>query len=293
MISLVVSTIGRTTQLDTFLASLDAQTCRDFEVVIVDQNLDDRILPVLARHSKLMIRHIRSERGLSRGRNCGMELVTGDIVATPDDDCWYPPALLDSVKNWFASHLDVQGLLTAVRDEDDHLQGPRRRSASACQCDRISIWYCGISFNAFLRREVVQSVGKFDECLGVGSHTIFQSGEETDYFLRALASGYQIWYDPELHVHHPNLRELKKMLRQAYPYALGTGYVLRKHQYPLSQICGPFFLYPFLAAAVALCRLEIGVAAVRVLRGVDQLVGFARVRHPHSHQSVSCLPGGA
>lgn len=235
--------------------------------------------------------HIRSARGLSKGRNCGLTIARGEILATPDDDCWYPPELLGAVQQWFSTHPDFHGLSTSVRDETGQLQGPRRRGMTGCECDRHSIWHYGISFNSFLRRQVIDAVGSFDESLGVGADTIYQSGEETDYFLRGLACGYRFWYRPELSVYHPSLREIQRILRQAYPYALGTGYVLRKHGYSVFNLCKDFLLYSFAGAAVAFCRMNLGVARVRTRRGMGQLVGFLRSAKASRNSRQARLPG--
>ena len=40
---------------------------------------------------------LRSARGLSRARNAGLAHVEADLVAFPDDDCVYPPGLLERV----------------------------------------------------------------------------------------------------------------------------------------------------------------------------------------------------
>src|SRR5271166_3162469 len=104
MVSLIVATVNRVAELDRLLTSLDRQTYKEFEVIVVDQNPNDRLVPLLAKHPRLSIKHLRCERGLSRARNAGLQVAKGEIVAIPDDDCWYPDRLLESVTAWFASH---------------------------------------------------------------------------------------------------------------------------------------------------------------------------------------------
>src|SRR4051794_25382327 len=118
MISLVVATINRVTELDRLFCSLDRQTCTNFEVIVVDQNHDRRLLPVVAAHPRLAIKHLRSERGLSRARNVGLRFATGNLIAIPDDDCWYPEELVEQIEAWFASHPRYGLLSTRVLSED-------------------------------------------------------------------------------------------------------------------------------------------------------------------------------
>ena len=90
---LVVATVGRTDELGRLLDSLAAQDYERLRVVVVDQNDDERLAPILAGRA-LQLEHVRSVRGLSRARNAGLRLIEGDVVAFPDDDCTYPHGLL-------------------------------------------------------------------------------------------------------------------------------------------------------------------------------------------------------
>ena len=42
--SLILATVDRVTELERFLERLDRQTFRDFELFVVDQNTDDRLV---------------------------------------------------------------------------------------------------------------------------------------------------------------------------------------------------------------------------------------------------------
>ena len=60
-VSLIVATRGRTEELKRLLDSLLVQTYQVFEVIIVDQNEDDRLVSLVLQFAgRLTIRHVRS-----------------------------------------------------------------------------------------------------------------------------------------------------------------------------------------------------------------------------------------
>ena len=99
--SLVVSTRNRMPELSKFLRHLDKQTFHDFELLLVDQNSETSVPELLKPHSFLRHYFHSDERGASRGRNVVLQIAQGEILAVPDDDCWYSPDLLQSVIEWF------------------------------------------------------------------------------------------------------------------------------------------------------------------------------------------------
>lgn len=231
--SLVLATVGRTDELARFLDSLRAQSHTDCELIVVDQNPDDRLLPVLREYDgKISLKHTRSVRGLSRARNVGIKLADGDIVAFPDDDCWYPMDLLERVAQFFDGHPEYDGLSgRPALPTGESYQG---WDDMPSQVTRTNVWQKGMSLAIFLKRSVVVATGKFDETLGVGSGTPWGSGEETDYLLSSLEKGFGIYYQPSILVFHPPLRRGygREERRKAITYGRGMGRVLRKHYSP-------------------------------------------------------------
>jgi glycosyltransferase involved in cell wall biosynthesis len=276
VISLIVATIHRVDELDRLLVSLEQQTTSDFEVIVVDQNPDDRVVRLLEAHHRLAIRHLRSARGLSRARNVGLSAACGELIAIPDDDCWYPPELLAAVAAWFDAHPRFGLLGTMVRTADNQPSGPRSPAAS-CRCTKSNVWSCAVSTALFMRRTVTDAVGGFNEDIGVGAASPYQSGEETDYVLRAFEHGFEMWYEPSLTVHHPPLDSITRLRKNTYPFALGTGRVLRKHRYPLHEV-GAHLARSFGGVAVSLCRGELNRAVVYALRGAGQFAGYISSR---------------
>jgi glycosyltransferase involved in cell wall biosynthesis len=231
-LSLIVATLGREAELARCLASLAVQSSRDFEVVVVDQNADDRVAALLDRDRvPFRLTHVHSSPGLSRARNVGLQLAGGSIVGFPDDDCWYDADIVARVLNFFAEQPGAHGLSGGGAAGAGG--APRARFArSERWITPARVWTQGMSSAIFLRYELVAAVGAFDEALGVGSGTPWPAAEETDYLLRAIAKGARIWYDPCFTVHHPgNPGQSSQRIRdRGRRYGRAMGYVLAKHR---------------------------------------------------------------
>jgi O-antigen/teichoic acid export membrane protein/glycosyltransferase involved in cell wall biosynthesis len=229
--SLVVATLGRLETLERAMESFAAQRFQRFEVIVVDQNADERLAPVIARfRSRLRCVHLRTTPGLSRARNLGIAAATGEIVAFPDDDCWYPEDLLERIDGWFREHLDYSLLSICARDEDgDEVSSrwPRR----SCQLDRGSALRSCSSICLFVSRKSAIAMEGFDPKMGLGSGTPFGSAEDLDLALRILAQGGRGWFEQSIWAGHPAREATTASRSRALDYGRGFGYLLRKHRY--------------------------------------------------------------
>jgi len=267
-----VATVNRVIELERLLASLDRQSCKEFEVVVVDQNPDDRLLPLLQSHESLAIRHLRCSPGGSHARNVGLRVASGDIIAFPDDDCWYPDNLLTSVVAWFDSHPECSGLLATLRERDGRPVGPRWPAALRV-CTKEDIFKYAILPNGFLRNQAVRAIGCFNERIGIGAPTKYQSAEDFDYFLRPLELGMRICYEPSLTVHHPDMHSVERLVQKSYSYALGGAYVMRLHNFSLRYFAGRV-IRSMGGAIINLCKGNILVSYSYLLRTAGQLRGY-------------------
>ena len=232
--SLVVATVARTEELRVLLSSLAAQTLPPLEVIVVDQNPDDRLSLILARFSGSMnIKHIRTEsKGVSRARNIGMRVATGDIVTFPDDDCRYPADLLQSVEAILSSQQGLNAISVRSTSSEGDL-GVTRFWKGSRPVTRFNVFRTVVEFGLFFRRSALAGI-EFDETLGVGALTPYWSDEGADIAVRFIGSGKQILYVPDLVIFHENpVRgyDEKARLRSAR-YGCGRGRFLRLHRYP-------------------------------------------------------------
>ncbi|MDD1443998.1 hypothetical protein MEO93_27390, partial [Dolichospermum sp. ST_sed3] len=111
--------------------------------------------------------------------------------------------------------------------------------------DRRNAWQCGLSITMFLRKEVISEIGGFDESLGLGASTRWQSGEDTDYILRAIKADFNLYYLPTLVISHEDaVPNYTLEMDKGRSYGEGMGRVLQKHNYPIWEVFG-HLLYPF------------------------------------------------
>jgi glycosyltransferase involved in cell wall biosynthesis len=232
-LTLILATVGRAEEVSIALRSFAAQTSRDFEVVVVDQNQDDRLVPFIAeaQASGVSVKHIKmQERGLAKARNLGLAQSEGDLVAFPDDDCWYERDTIERVIDTIEARPDLAGVVGRWVEQ---ARGRER------DCYRFSLveWrnFRGgdaPSITLFLKRTLVNELGGFDPRLGVGQW--YGAGEETDLILRVLASGADIWHEPSIKVHHHfspiPIGETSALCRAARSRGRGVGAIYVKHR---------------------------------------------------------------
>jgi glycosyltransferase involved in cell wall biosynthesis len=236
--SLIIATKGRVEPLRRLFDSLANSHHKDFEAVVVDQNPAGMLDAVIRDYvGSFSLRHVRTTvSGLSRARNVGLSLPLGDLVAFPDDDCFFDPWSLSTADEVFSRDSACGvflGSLHLPQEASDATRG--EPIASAIPETRTSLFRSAGSVVQFFRRDVVVGVGSFDETLGAGSGSPWGSGEDTDYLVRAWDKGAVIRRCPSIRVYHPEVSfdvGDPTLARKAFAYGRGRMKIIRKHGLP-------------------------------------------------------------
>jgi glycosyltransferase involved in cell wall biosynthesis len=257
LISLVCSTVGRPDALDRLLDSLAASPLAErIELVVVDQSAARCCARLVERRPPPGPWTIASSaRGASVGRNVGLVLATGPVVAFPDDNCWYAPDTVPQVLQVLRDRPGLAGLsgrqLTAAGNPS-----MLRWLTRPTLVTRRNFLRTTICSTLFIRRDALTTVGPFDETIGVGAPGWVGAGEESDLVLRLLAAGHVMDYRPDIVVYQdddrdaPTERFVEKMLR----YGVGQGHLWRRHRLSVGHL-----LY--------LSARKLAGSGVRALRG--------------------------
>ena len=171
-VAVVVATRGRPEQLAALRASLDAQTFRDFSLVVVE-DVDGR--------------------GPAWARNEGWRSSSASLVVFVDDDCVCSPGWLSAL----VAETGERGVVVQGRVEPAGSMGPWSRSLAVP--DGPGPWFQ--TANILYPRSVLEAVGGFD------SDAFPYVGEDTDLAWRARAEGASFAWAPDAVVRHDVVRQ--------------------------------------------------------------------------------------
>ena len=223
--------------LDRLLMSVQRQSFRDFEVIIVDQSQNRSVIDIINKYTESyqIIQLIQAESGASLARNAGGNQARGEILFWPDEDCLLSEInLLMLVDKEFKINPELGGLIVVARDEDGvpfhrWLPHHKRILTALDALTRATEWAM------FIRREIFYSNGGFDCNFGPGKSTLWAAGESADLCLRMLCNRHRLVFTPEIYVNHPNPKiqfNNQIQLRKGYVYAAAMGAVIRKNNIP-------------------------------------------------------------
>lgn len=269
-LALCIATVGRITELDRLLTSLEQQTCTDFHIYITDQNAPGLLDAMLQKHEDLQItRILLPSRGVSIARNALLSLVEdGDILIFPDDDCWYAPDTLTQAVEAFRRHPETGAVMGRSFSQPSAAPAVGQDS----RVSQIGTFKNGETYLQFFRAEVVKDL-RFDPRLGPGTGLPYGCGEDTDYLLEAHKRA-PVWRCPSIRVFHPSPDTHVPSDAKIASYAAGRMYLLKKHAFPLWFRCANV-LYPLCMLPLDALRKGRKAARYRWRMFVERLRHFS------------------
>ncbi len=205
----------------------------DFEVIVIDQSIDDRSLSALTDlQSDPRLRYVASPTvGLSRARNIGIAKSHSSLVAMTDDDCTVPQSWLTQLEAAFETSERVAivlgGVVPAPYDRSNGFIVGYLPAGFIAGSIRDKHRVEGMAACMAISTEAWTALSGFDEMLGAGSP--LHSADETDIVIRALFAGHEVHESPEIVVVHHRLHDWGDADRVTYCYLLGIGATLAKH----------------------------------------------------------------
>ena len=255
-LSVIVATRNRahaiTECLESIAASLANAAPLDAEIVVVDNGSQDatsRVVEQWATGCAFPVRLLVEPRaGLSVARNRALRTAQGELLVFTDDDCRLSKEYVTDLLRHDAADTepvlrggrvelgDHTDLSITIRTTTTRQRLNRRTNPATHDCIVGQISGC----NMTMRRALVEKLGPFDERFGVGSS--IESGEDSDYLVRAYLAGFTLEYVPDMTVFHYHGRKQKPVGYKLYRgYSIGTGALYAKYFFKQPNLCLPFY----------------------------------------------------
>ena len=179
-VSVILPTYQRRDLVLRAVASVLAQSFRDFELILIDGSLDgtrEALAPL-----RDQIRYVwQPNRGVSAARNAALDVARGEFVAFLDSDNWWLPEHLAVIVTLLRRHPEaVLASTSAHYREDGHQPLMQARLVEPFPAI-LTRGLAGFVSSTAARRTEIEAAGRFDESL--------QVGEDTDLWLRLALRG--------------------------------------------------------------------------------------------------------
>lgn len=294
LFSIVVPVYNRRDEVADLLRSLESQTDKGFEIILVEDGSTQPALPDGKGPEGLRLKYYqKSNEGRSIARNHGIAGADGDFFVFVDSDCILPPEYIAELRKSLAENpVDCFGGPDAAHDSFTDTQKAINYAMTAflttggIRGGKVSMEkFTPRTFNMGFSREVYDRVGGFREMFS----------EDIDMSTRIRNAGFSIALYPDVYVYHKRRVDMKKFWKQVHVF--GMSRITLELLYPSSMklvhwlpavftmgvvalIIGSFFckwlLLPLLLYILALWIG--GIMATRSLKIATMGVGAAMVQ---------------
>lgn len=242
--SIIVPVYNRIDEVDDLLRSLVNQSCKDFEIILVEDGSTERCDECANKYKEsISIQYYYKENeGRSIARNYGLERATGDYFIFFDSDCVIPEGYFKILKQELTKrYTDCFGGPDAAHDSFSDTQ-------KAINCSMTSFLTTGgirggkvnlekfvpRTFNMGFSRKVYETVGGFREMFS----------EDIDMSTRISQAGFSIGLINPAFVYHKRRVNLKLFARQIYIFGMSriTLYLLYPKSLKLVHLLPACFL---------------------------------------------------
>lgn len=257
--SIIVPVYNRIGEVRDLTASLCRQTCRNFELVLVEDGSTEPCREVAeeAAARGLDVKYFYKENeGRSIARNYGMEHAGGDYFVFFDSDCVIPPDYFEKLTaSLDANPLDCYGGPDAAHESFSNTQKAINYSMTSflttggIRGGKVQLEkFVPRTFNMGYSRRVYDKVGGFREMFS----------EDIDMSTRIRLAGFSIGLFHDNYVWHKRRLDMRKFLRQVYVF--GMSRITLKLLYPDSLKAVHLLPAVFLAGSILLILLGIFVS---------------------------------
>ncbi|HDS03328.1 MAG TPA: glycosyltransferase family 2 protein [Firmicutes bacterium] len=203
LVSVIIPTYQRADKLKRALDSVNAQTYRNIEIIVVDDNNPENSyrkkteLFMKKYVSALPLKYVKmlANAGGAMARNSGIKEASGAYITFLDDDDEYLPEKIEKqVEKFEQSPSEKTGMVYCQINFMDSggrfrkMRAPMHASGNKIALEKHLVRNLAPTSGLMIKKEVLEDVGGFRDLL---------TGHEYELIMRILAAGYDVDYNEE------------------------------------------------------------------------------------------------
>ena len=247
--SVIIPVYNRPNEVQELLESLEKQSNKNFEVIIIEDGSEEDCKAIVAAFSdrlKIVYKY-KPNSGPGDSRNVGMTLANGDYFIFFDSDCIIPSDYFSKLEMFLLNNpLDTFGGPDGASPNFTNIQKAINYSMTSVlttggirgKKNKLD-QYQPRSFNMGIHRKVYETVGGFGD---------IHPGEDPDLSYRIMNAGFQVGLIENAVVYHKRRIDFRKFVKQVYKF--GVVRVILMKWYPDKTKMTYFFPSLFLLASI-------------------------------------------
>ncbi len=206
LVSIIIVSLNRKTELLNCIESINSQTYKNYEILLIDNNSDDNSSEIIkSKFPNTKVYKTYKNLGTSYTRNAGIKFSEGEIIWFLDSDAYLKDnnVLFNLIKK-FNSQKEIDGMGgEAVLNDKDEIIGTKKLTLyqngmikghidNSNKPSKVKVL---ATCNLLIKKKAVEEVGGFD-------HFYFFYLEDLDLTYRIFKKGYQLYLLEECPVIH-------------------------------------------------------------------------------------------
>lgn len=277
VVSVIIPTYDRPSQLENCLTSLSLQTIKvPWEVIVVDDGGDFNLIEIVDRVSNQLVIKLLSQdnHGPAKARNYGVQHSKGIYLAFLDDDCEPSEDWLENLLVHVKPKTIVGGQTKNKLIENYYSETSQYLIEFLYQEWRNKPWYFFTSNNLILTKHAFKLIGGFDENFPTSA------GEDREFCARCIAYGFKLHYVPAAIIEHSHYLNVTTFWKQHFKYGKASRLIrarLKTNSIPFPKLRLSFYFDLFYFGWLKRYSLiqRIVIVMLILLSQVATLTGYA------------------
>jgi glycosyltransferase involved in cell wall biosynthesis len=257
LVSVVIPTYNSAKTLPKCLESIKSQTCKNVEVIVVDNYSIDKTRDIAENFG---VQLVLCKAGRSRARNVGACLAQGKFILSLDSDMELTPRVVEACLDIFKNNERIGGVIIPERSIGSSFWVKVR------DFERSFYTNTDVESARFFRKDLVEKVNGFDEDI------IFFEESTLPHKIESLGFNVKVRVSVEI-LHHENNFSLWRWLQKKFYYGKTARLYKKRYKNSASKQLNVssrflifagnkrFYLKPFLAFGIITLKLLECIAA--------------------------------